>query len=166
LRGRFDGHGSQTRIVPVCFGAQGKRARIVRMPGICRITRNALREMMEAASADVTRECCGLLAGRDGSFTTIFPAQNALASATAYEIAPQELFAAFREIRAQNLVFLGIYHSHPQTENIPSPTDIGRAYYPDAIHFIISPKSDAPKPIRAFRISDDNFTELSIEVLA
>ncbi len=60
----------------------------------------------------------------------------------------------FREIRAQNLELLGIYHSHPQTENIPSPTDIARAYYPDAIHFIISPKRDAPKPIRAFRIRD------------
>ncbi len=39
------------------------------------------------------------------------PAQNALSSATAYEIAPQELFALFRSIHARSLHFLGIYHS-------------------------------------------------------
>jgi [CysO sulfur-carrier protein]-S-L-cysteine hydrolase len=133
------------------------------MVGNCRITRTALQQMLEAARADSTHECCGLLAGRDGTITTAFVASNALASATAYEIAPQELFALFRKIRAQNLEFLGIYHSHPQTENIPSPTDIARAYYPEAAHFIISPQTDTPKPIRAFRIRDGKVTELVIE---
>lgn len=104
-----------------------------------------------------------MLGGRDGTITTGFTARNALASATAYEIAPQQLFEIVREIRSQNLEFLGIYHSHPKTENVPSPTDIARAYYPEAIHFIISPKPDAPEPIRAFRISDGIFTELDVE---
>ena len=121
--------------------------------------------MLEAARADSVHECCGLLAGCDGSISTTFPAQNALASATAYEIAPQELFTLYRQMREQKLEFLGIYHSHPHKENFPSATDITRAYYPDAIHFIISPKPDAPKPIRAFRILDGQVTELSIEVL-
>ena len=136
------------------------------MEGNCRITRDALEQMLEAARENPSYECCGLLAGNDaGEITTVFPAQNALASAIAYEIAPQELFAIVREIRAQNLDFLGIYHSHPHTENIPSPTDIARAYYPDAIYFIISPKPDVPKPVRAFRICGGNFTELAIEVI-
>ncbi len=119
--------------------------------------------MLEAARADSTHECCGLLAGRDSTITTVFAAHNALASATAYEIAPNELFAIFREMRAQNLEFLGIYHSHPHSENIPSATDVARAYYPDAIYFIISTILDAPTPIRAFRIRDGRFTELEIE---
>ncbi len=135
------------------------------MEGNCRVTRAALGEMLVAARLDASYECCGLLAGRAGEITNIFPAQNALASPTAYEISPQELFALFREIRARNLELLGIYHSHPQTENIPSVTDIARAYYPDAIYFIISPRLEEPKPIRAFRIRDGNFTELSIEVI-
>lgn len=131
----------------------------------CRITRNVIHIMTEAARAEGVHECCGLLAGSNGAITGIFPAQNAQASATAYEIAPQELFAIFRQIRALRLDFLGIYHSHPQTQNIPSATDIARAYYPEAIHLIISPKPDAPKPIRAFRIRDGNVTELLIEVV-
>jgi proteasome lid subunit RPN8/RPN11 len=166
LRGRFDGHGSEMRIVPVCFGAYHKRARIARMAEDCRITRHALQRMLEAADANSVHECCGLLAGCDGTITTVCPARNALASATAYEIAPQELFAIFRTIRAQKLEILGIYHSHPQTENIPSATDIARAFYPDTVYFIISPKPDAPKPIRAFRIRDDNVIEMVVnEVL-
>lgn len=151
------------RSVPVCFGAQRKRARIARMEGNCRIKRNALQQILEAAREDSTHECCGLLAGSDNTITTVFSARNALASPTAYEIAPPELFWLFREIRAQNLELLGIYHSHPQTENTPSSTDIARAYYPEAAHFIISPKPDAPKPIRAFRILDGTVTELMVE---
>jgi proteasome lid subunit RPN8/RPN11 len=133
------------------------------MSGKCCVARVALQRMLEAARADSSQECCGLLAGRDATITHAFAARNALASATAFEIAPQELFSLFREIHAQGLELLGIYHSHPNTENIPSPTDIERAYYPDAAYFIISPKPDAPMPVRAFHIRDGNVTELTIE---
>lgn len=57
-----------------------------------------------------------MLAGRGRTITHIFPAANALASATAYEIAPKELFRVMKEIRAANLQMLGIYHSHPHGE--------------------------------------------------
>ncbi len=136
------------------------------MVGKCRVTGSVLRKLLAGARRDSGHECCGLLAGRGGEITTIFAAQNSFSSSTAYEIAPQELFTIFRKIRAENLELLGIYHSHPQTENIPSPKDIAFAYYPDAIYFVISPQADAPKPIRAFRIRDGNFTELSIEVIS
>jgi len=119
--------------------------------------------MLDASRQDPTHECCGLLAGRNGVITEIFPARNALASATAYEISPRDLFTLFREIRAKNLVFLGVYHSHPNTENIPSPTDIERAYYPEAAYFIVSPAPNAPKPIRAFRIVSGIVTEILIQ---
>jgi proteasome lid subunit RPN8/RPN11 len=133
------------------------------MEANCRVTSSVLRKLLAGARRDPAHECCGLLAGRAGEITTIFAAQNSLSSSKAYEIAPQELFAIFRKIRAENLEHLGIYHSHPQTENIPSPKDIAYAYYPDAIYFIISPQADAPKPIRAFRIREGSVTELLIE---
>jgi proteasome lid subunit RPN8/RPN11 len=149
--------------VPVFFGAHDKRARIGRMERNCRVTRRVLQKLLAGARRDLAHECCGLLAGRAGEITTIFAAQNSLSSSKAYEIAPQELFTIFRKIRADNLELLGIYHSHPQTENIPSPKDIAFAYYPDAIYFIISPKPDAPTSIRAFRILEDKAIEILIE---
>ena len=119
--------------------------------------------MLNAANAEPNREVCGLLAGHNGTISKVFAAHNALASDARYEIDPPEILKLIREIRAQNLEFLGIYHSHPNSDNAPSPTDVERAYYPEAVYFIISPKPDAPKPIRAFRIQDGNVTELTTE---
>ena len=75
------------------------------------------------------------------------------ASRNRYEIAPEELFRLMREIRAAGLEFLGIYHSHPNGKNEPSPRDIERAYYPEAAYFILSPLPDTVRPVRAFRFA-------------
>lgn len=119
--------------------------------------------MREEAAKAPAQECCGVLAGRDEVITHIFPAANALASPTAYEIAPQELFRVMKKIREEKLELMGIYHSHPRGENRPSPTDIQRAFYPNTPYFILSPTSDAPRTVRAFLIDDGEVTELKIE---
>ena len=121
-----------------------------------------LKEMFAHAWREPQIECCGLLAGRDGVITEIYPATSALSSATTYEIPPGELFDMFRTLRADGLAHLGQYHSHPASENVPSPRDIELACYPDQAYFIISPLPDAPKPIRAFSIRDGSVQELEI----
>jgi proteasome lid subunit RPN8/RPN11 len=109
------------------------------------------------------QECCGLLAGRDGVITDAFAATNAAPdTAKNYEIAPEELFRLMREIRSAGMTLMGIYHSHPNGNNVPSPRDIERAYYPDAVYFILSPR--APDSVRAFSIRDGQATELKIIV--
>ncbi len=127
-----------------------------------RIREEILKGMLAHARREPHIECCGLLAGRDGEITTIFPATNSLSSATAYEIAPRELFEMFRTLRDRELEHLGQYHSHPSSDNIPSPTDIEQAGYPDRAYFIVSPRADAPKPVRAFSISSECVRELEI----
>lgn len=127
------------------------------------IRREIVAQILEDARHSPRLESCGLLAGGDGIISRAFPATNFLASATAYEIAPQELFGIMREIRAAGLQMLGIYHSHPTGDNSPSSSDISRAYYPDAAYFIISPLPDSPQPVRAFSIRDGRFTELKIQ---
>ena len=134
------------------------------MTTVVQIRREILAAMREESAKTPAQECCGLLAGRDGIITHIFPAVNALASATAYEIAPQELFRAMKAMRAANLQLLGIYHSHPRGENRPSRTDIERAFYPETPYFVLSPLPDAPRPVRAFVIRDGRVTEVRIEI--
>lgn len=129
-----------------------------------RVRAEILKEMLLHARREPRIECCGLLAGRDGVITTIFPATNSLANATLYEIAPAELFELFREIRALGLTHLGQYHSHLSTDNVPSPTDIAQAGYPDHTYFIVTMRPDAPKPVRAFSIRDQDVHELEIIV--
>jgi proteasome lid subunit RPN8/RPN11 len=123
-----------------------------------------LKEMLAQARRKPEMECCGLLAGRNGVITEILPGTNSLASPTAYEIAPGELFEMFRFLRAEGLTHLGQYHSHPSTDNIPSSTDIEQAGYPDQAYFIISPRADAPNPVRAFSIRDGGAEEIEIVV--
>jgi proteasome lid subunit RPN8/RPN11 len=129
------------------------------------INKEVLDEMAAQASGNSPLECCGLLAGHDGVITRIFPANNALASVSAYEIAPKELFQHMREIRQAGLELIGIYHSHPNSDNKPSTSDIDRAYYPDVAYFILSPRNDAPNPVRAFGIQNGKAVELDIKVV-
>jgi proteasome lid subunit RPN8/RPN11 len=136
------------------------------MASTIRVRAEILEAMVQHARHEPGVECCGLLAGHGGIITAIFPAENALASANAYEIAPRELFALFRRMREERLDHVGIYHSHPAGENKPSARDIEQAFYPEAAYFIISPQLDAPKPIRAFSILDGRALELEIVVTA
>ena len=136
------------------------------MAGIIRILGVTLATVESYARRDPNRECCGLLAGREGVITHVFPAENvATDPAKSYEIAPREIFRLMREFRAAGLEFLGIYHSHPNGENVPSPRDIELAYYSEEAYFIISPLPNAPRPVRAFSIRDGGVTELQISTV-
>jgi proteasome lid subunit RPN8/RPN11 len=135
--------------------------------GEVRLARDVRAEILNHARSNPDEERCGLLAGRHGVIAQAFPAQNlAEQPATAYEIAPKELFRVMREIRATGLELLGIYHSHPNGDNRPSARDVERAYYPDVTYFILSPRADAPQPIRAYSIRDGRWTELKLKIQA
>ena len=123
-------------------------------------------EVIHHAAREPGLECCGLLAGSGGIITRAFPATNSAPNpATAYDVPVAQLVRLMREIREANLELLGIYHSHPNSANEPSATDIELAAYPDAAYFIVSPRSDAPKSIRAFSIRDGNVRELNIRIV-
>lgn len=136
------------------------------MPRVIHIHASVHTRLIEHARLTPLLECCGLLAGRDSVITTALPATNALASPTAFEIAPRELFSLFREIRRAGLDHLGIYHSHPSGDNSPSASDIERAYYAEVAYFIISPRLKAPRPVRAYSIREGRTTELGLDVVA
>ncbi len=133
--------------------------------GAIRVRRELISELVRLAQLEPARECCGLLAGSRGAIARIFRATNVASNpATAYEITPQELFSLIREVRAAALELMGIYHSHPNGKNEPSPRDIEHAYYPDTIYIIISPVVGAARPVRAFSIRDGCATELDTEI--
>jgi len=135
------------------------------MTDLFRISRAAFDRLLAEARANPNIECCGLLAGREGIISAVLPAKNALQSAMAYEIDPEELFALFRRMRADALEHLGLYHSHPQVENSPSPLDLERAFYPDAAYLIISADLNASNTVRAFRIVAGRARELPLEIV-
>jgi [CysO sulfur-carrier protein]-S-L-cysteine hydrolase len=130
-----------------------------------RITRDSFDSILEHCRADVVRECCGLLAGCDGVITHIYPATNvAPKPEIRYEIAPKEIFQRMRDMRAAGVDLLGIYHSHPNSKNEPSPRDVECAHYPETPYLIVSPLPGAERPVRAFLIADGQVNELDLEI--
>jgi len=120
--------------------------------------------LLEEARRSLPHECCGLLGGHGEQATQIFPATNALASPTAYDIVVPELIRLFRRLRAEKLDLVGIYHSHPASDNFPSRRDRELAFYPETPYLIVSPRAEAQAPVRAFLIREGKVTELPVEV--
>lgn len=109
-------------------------------------------------------ECCGLIGGTNDRAQSIHPLRNVASNPEiTYEAAPEELFAAQRQMRQRSEQLLAIYHSHPRAiEPVPSETDIRLAYYPAAVYLIIG--LGGIKPImRGFRISERDKTWQQVE---
>ena len=100
--------------------------------------------------------CCGLIGGLDdGRANTIYPLRNVTSKPElAYEAAPEDLFAAQRQMRERHEGLLAIYHSHPRAiDPSPSETDVRLAYYPSATYLIVGLAGDLPV-VKAFKISE------------
>ena len=96
--------------------------------------------------AEVPREACGLIAGRDSRAESIIPALNtAVDPLHFYEIDHRALVQSIFEIERSGLALIGIYHSHPTGDPIPSQTDIARAAYPDVAYLIVGLRGGEPR---------------------
>ena len=116
---------------------------------------NQRQQIFAYARQAAPAECCGLIGGDGGRATSLYAMRNVAANAhTAYEAAPEDLFAAQRQMRERGEQLLAIYHSHPRaTQPQPSETDVRLAYYPQAIYFIVGLAAEQPV-MRAFKISE------------
>lgn len=119
------------------------------------LNRTHRQEIFECAREAVPAECCGLIGGEGQLASSLYPLRNVASNPNvAYEAAPEDLFAAQRQMRERGEQLLAIYHSHPRaTEPQPSATDVRLAYYPLAIYFIIGLAGEQPV-MRAFKISE------------
>ena len=121
-------------------------------------------EIIAHAREDAPNECCGLIAGNDGSATKLYRALNAEASPYRYNVDPKDLLRIYRDIDGSGWDVLAIYHSHTHTEAYPSPTDVRLAAWPEAYYVIVSLEDDANPVLRAFRIEDGQVTEEELRV--
>jgi proteasome lid subunit RPN8/RPN11 len=67
--------------------------------------------------------------------------------------------AAIDRVEDRGSDAVGFYHSHPESDPVPSATDRARATWPGYVYLIVSP----PDSIRAYRYVDDGFVELPVE---
>ena len=114
-----------------------------------------VKELFAHAQQAAPQECCGLIGGEASSAKTVYRLPNVAADPlVAYEAAPEELFAAQRQMRARGEELLAIYHSHPRAaEPAPSASDVRLAFYPAATYLIIG-LAQAQPIMSAFRIDE------------
>ena len=125
------------------------------------------------ARAEYPNEACGLIVGdradADGGRALRYePTRNKAASPYRYEIDPDDLLRLTIETDDADEVFWGIVHSHTHTPAVPSPTDVGLAFYPDALYLLVSLSDDGAArttgelSLRAWRIVDGVVDEVAL----
>ena len=117
----------------------------------------AIREELRAhAAAEAPNECCGLLLFRDSVAERYERGRNALASPYRYEL---EIDPSLWFLEDDGYE-LAVFHSHPETEPIPSRTDRELAGLWSGRPFLIyGLKLDE---LRAWRIARDGVEELPL----
>jgi [CysO sulfur-carrier protein]-S-L-cysteine hydrolase len=136
-----------------------------------RVRRDHLEQIIAQARAEAPNECCGMLAGRGEVVEAVFPGRNKDRSSKTYLMEPEDQLRAFRIMDERGLDLVGIYHSHPQTEAVPSRTDRERAVdrdgsplFPDARYMIVSLRDAAQPQVRVFRLTGGQVTEEEVVI--
>ena len=137
----------------------GREARIKKKPEVFCLERQYAEEMIAHAREQAPNECCGVLAGSEGTVTNLYRMTNTERSPFRYKVDSRELFHLIKEVEEKGWEILGIYHSHTHTLAHPSPLDVELAFWPEALQFIISLSQSSQPVIRAFKIIDREVKE-------
>jgi len=131
--------------------------------------------IVDHARAGYPNESCGLVLGTapaadNGTAVRYEPCRNKAASPYRYEIHPDDLLRVTIATDDADEVFWAIVHSHVKSPAMPSATDIGLAFYPDALYILVSLNPSEADPatgdpsLRAWRIVDADTFEVELEI--
>ena len=89
------------------------------------MTTDPLADAIAHAQASLPHEACGFLLAVDGSGAIVATARadNQSVASDRFAIAPLQLLAADAAAASRGLRVVGVYHSHPDGEPVPSPAD-------------------------------------------
>ena len=104
-------------------------------------------------------ECCGALAGEAVAGELLvrvaWPASNTAGDPRRrFEISAREVRALDERAAAASMHVVGYYHSHPDREPEPSPTDLELAL-PGLAYLIVNTTAGGAGPARAWRMEED-----------
>ena len=132
------------------------------------MTDRVRRTMIAHALAEFPNECCGLLAGtisnEVASAHCAYELTNERASPTTFRSEPNSMFRAMKQIRESQKEIVGVYHSHPSSDAVPSKRDWEELTYPDSATVIIG-WVDSDPIVRAWFVQNGSFVECPIVAL-
>lgn len=120
-------------------------------------------DMVAHAQAEYPSECCGVIGGDDSGAKQLFRLRNVDPDPVMrYAADPKELKQATDRIYEADWEIVCIYHSHTHSPAFPSPTDVERALYPEAVYALVTLQDRQNPELRAFRIVEGTITELKV----
>jgi len=125
-------------------------------PSSVALTPELVEALVSHARAEYPNEMCGVIIGdrpaADGGRALRWePARNRAASPMRYDIHPDDLYRLTVETDDADEVFWAIVHSHTHSAPRPSLTDVGLAFYADALYILVS-LAEAEPALAAWRI--------------
>ena len=124
-----------------------------------KLSKNDYQRIVHHAIAELPNEACGLIAGiKDGSdkmIKKVYLLTNTDHSNEHFSLDPREQLAAVKDMRANGLIPLGNWHSHPETPSRPSEEDKRLAYDKTASYMILSLMDSSDPVLNSFHIEGD-----------
>jgi proteasome lid subunit RPN8/RPN11 len=135
------------------------------------IKQELIEQLQKHALETYPFECCGFVFGSDqkeGRFITeVQPVANSKAGdqRRRFEIDPRDYLQAERYALNQDLVLLGIYHSHPDHPAVPSEHDLKQAV-PFFSYLILATQKNRVDNITSWQLNQrGQFEEENIEII-
>ena len=125
-----------------------------------KLNKSDLEKILAHARAEAPVEACGLIAGRieDGNklIDKVYILTNVDHAEEHFTLDPKEQLAAVKDMRANGLVPLGNWHSHPVSPSRPSQEDKRLAYDSRASYLILSLMDENAPVLNSFHIEGDD----------
>ena len=131
------------------------------------MSKNDYEIILKHARENLPEEACGLIAGtkdgNDKSIKKVYCLTNIDHSNEHFSLDPKEQLAAVKDMRANGLVPLGNWHSHPSSPSRPSVEDIRLAFDSKASYLILSLMADYPV-LNSFHIESGEWTKEDLRI--
>ena len=134
-----------------------------------KLSKSDYEKILHHAESELPNEACGLIGGvKEGSdkiIKKVYLLTNIDHSNEHFSLDPKEQLAAIKDMRAEGLVPLGNWHSHPESPSRPSDEDKRLAYDKTASYMILSLMNKDEPVLNSFHIegTDSTKEELVIE---
>jgi proteasome lid subunit RPN8/RPN11 len=124
--------------------------------------------IVEHAKKEAPIEACGLIAGElngeDRIIKKVYILTNTDHAEEHFTLDPKEQLAAVKDMRAEGLIPLGNWHSHPVSPSRPSDEDKRLAFDSSASYLILSLMDDEPV-LNSFHIEDNISTKEELVIV-
>lgn len=122
------------------------------------LSKNDYEKILAHAKNEAPVEACGLIAGEisgnDKIVKKVYILTNTDHAEEHFTIDPKEQLSAIKDMRANGLIPLGNWHSHPVSPSRPSDEDKRLAYDSSASYLILSLMNNEPV-LNSFHIEGD-----------